>query len=422
MFPVEGEGIAPAYNVLGAELRVCEANVRGTGIGTGFYRDGHCSTGPEDHGTHAVCIEATDEFLRFSATVGNPLGTPMPQYMFPGLQHGDCWCLCAERWVQAKRAGMAPKLLLLATHEKMLQYATMDELREYALDLAETDAKEEGLSDSRAALEKLLGLEFSSPPSNSDCEGAPPPPPELEEAGRRRLMREQVPPRVSLPGAGAGDLVIASTAGAAPAPGAPQAGAVDSCPPPTAEHEWFARWQRTVGCWFVALPMPTQTQLGSCVGALGLHLAQRFDAALGKPPTAAAATAEPGCEWLGDANSLELPGFPDMSGVEFTLPPLPRLLPQWQQLGWVQAQQREWHQARIALAEANGNAAVWTDAAAGAAVGFGAVALVAVVALGINRARKARGRLQVIAGSGNVSRKSRGDALPARASGMFWSS
>ncbi len=95
--PYSGEGVAPALNVLGTELQCCCANVRGTGMGTGFYRDGFCSTGNQDAGRHTVCCEVTDDFLSYSKAVGNDLSTPMPQYLFPGLKGGDVWCLCAAR-------------------------------------------------------------------------------------------------------------------------------------------------------------------------------------------------------------------------------------------------------------------------------------------------------------------------------------
>ena len=88
-------------NVLGTSLVPCCENVRDTGVGTGFYRDGFCSTGQDDLGRHTVCVQVTDEFLTFSASVGNDLSTPAPQYLFPGLREGDIWCLCAERWAQA---------------------------------------------------------------------------------------------------------------------------------------------------------------------------------------------------------------------------------------------------------------------------------------------------------------------------------
>lgn len=155
--PAEGEGISPARNVLGGELQCCCADVGGSGIGTGFYRDGHCSTGQQDEGRHTVCMEATAEFLEFSKAVGNDLSTPIPQYMFPGVKPGDRWCLCAQRWVQAQKAGAAPKLYLLATHEKTLQHVSLDELRPYAMDGEEADALVQKLDSMRDALEKSLG-------------------------------------------------------------------------------------------------------------------------------------------------------------------------------------------------------------------------------------------------------------------------
>ena len=102
--PAKGPGISVPRNVLGGDLECCCADVRGSGIGTGFYRDGHCSTGQDDEGRHTVCIEATADFLEFSASVGNDLSTPNPQWMFPGVMPGDQWCLCAARYAQAVQA------------------------------------------------------------------------------------------------------------------------------------------------------------------------------------------------------------------------------------------------------------------------------------------------------------------------------
>lgn len=83
-----------SINVLGSKLTPCCANVGGTGIGTGFYRNGYCSTGEQDLGRHTICVQVTDKFLEFSKSVGNDLSTPMPEYMFPGLKEGDIWvCL-----------------------------------------------------------------------------------------------------------------------------------------------------------------------------------------------------------------------------------------------------------------------------------------------------------------------------------------
>ena len=103
---------------------------------TGFFRDGHCHTGPLDHGLHTVCAQMTDEFLTFSVAAGNDLVTPMPQFEFPGLKDGDRWCLCALRWQQAYEAGRAPRLYLRATHQKTLEIVSLDVLKQFALDLS----------------------------------------------------------------------------------------------------------------------------------------------------------------------------------------------------------------------------------------------------------------------------------------------
>lgn len=118
-----------ATNVLGTELQSCS-----TDPVTGFYRDGCCNTGGGDVGVHTVCARVTDEFLAFSASRGNDLSTPIPAYGFPGLNDGDQWCLCASRWKEAFDAGVAPKVVLAATHMATLEYATLDELRAHAVD------------------------------------------------------------------------------------------------------------------------------------------------------------------------------------------------------------------------------------------------------------------------------------------------
>jgi uncharacterized protein len=145
-----------AINVLGTPLECCCADVQGTGIGTGFYRNGYCATGERDFGRHTVCVAVTQEFLDFSRTVGNDLSTPAPHYLFPGLNEGDIWCLCAERWFQAFQAGKAPKLFLHATHEKTLDYVPFDILRGYAIDAEAADARLTKLNEQRSKLNKLL--------------------------------------------------------------------------------------------------------------------------------------------------------------------------------------------------------------------------------------------------------------------------
>mgnify|MGYP000719024339 CR=1 FL=1 len=119
-----------AKNVLGEPLVPC-----GLDPVTGFYRNGCCDTGPEDRGSHTVCVAVTDEFLAFTAARGNDLSTPVPAYGFPGLQAGDRWCLCASRWREAYAAGKAPRVYLAATHEAALRVVALEELTDMAADL-----------------------------------------------------------------------------------------------------------------------------------------------------------------------------------------------------------------------------------------------------------------------------------------------
>jgi uncharacterized protein len=117
-------------NVLGGELLPCSISPR-----TGFYRDGCCNTGPEDLGLHVVCAEVTDSFLRFACSRGNDLITPAVEFGFPGLKAGDRWCVCAATWREAFEAGVAPPVVLAATHEETLAVIPLDALKQHALDL-----------------------------------------------------------------------------------------------------------------------------------------------------------------------------------------------------------------------------------------------------------------------------------------------
>ena len=119
-----------AKNVLGEPLVVCCENPL-----TGFYRNGRCDTGPEDHGVHTVCVRATSEFLEYSASVGNDLSTPFPEFGFPGLSDGDRWCLCLSRWKQAYDAKVAPQIYLASTHEASLELVPLKVLMEFAVDV-----------------------------------------------------------------------------------------------------------------------------------------------------------------------------------------------------------------------------------------------------------------------------------------------
>jgi uncharacterized protein (DUF2237 family) len=115
-----------ARNVLGNDLIECSLDPL-----TGFYRNGKCDTCGDDVGQHSVCAQMTEAFLEFSAARGNDLTTPMPAFQFPGLKPGDFWCLCLGRWIEAHKAGVAPKLKLEATHASVLEYLDLEMLQTF---------------------------------------------------------------------------------------------------------------------------------------------------------------------------------------------------------------------------------------------------------------------------------------------------
>ena len=117
-------------NVLGEPLEPC-----GLDPVTGFFRDGCCSTGPEDVGSHTICAVVTREFLGQQLEAGNDLITPHPEWHFPGLTPGDRWCVVAVRWLQAHLDGVGPPVVLAATHERALDVVPLDVLRQYAADV-----------------------------------------------------------------------------------------------------------------------------------------------------------------------------------------------------------------------------------------------------------------------------------------------
>lgn len=117
-------------NVLGGRLDPC-----GTDPLTGFYRDGCCNTGPEDLGNHTVCAVVSAEFLAQQQATGNDLVTARPEYGFAGLRPGDRWCVCASRWLEAYEAGVAPPVVLAATHERATEVVPLQALREHAVDV-----------------------------------------------------------------------------------------------------------------------------------------------------------------------------------------------------------------------------------------------------------------------------------------------
>lgn len=123
---------APAQddlNATGAVLEPCSTHPL-----TGFHRDGYCRTGPSDRGTHVICAQVTERFLRFTAGMGNDLQTPSPRHRFPGLSPGDRWCLCALRWKEAQQAQVAPPVILESTERTALRFITLPELRKHSAD------------------------------------------------------------------------------------------------------------------------------------------------------------------------------------------------------------------------------------------------------------------------------------------------
>ena len=122
-YPVEFFDNEAAPNVYGEALELCSLNPK-----TGFYRDGYCNTDSRDYGTHTVCAEVTDQFLQFTKTKGNDLSTPSPDNIFPGLKHGDKWCLCANRYKEAVENNINMKVNKRASHRKTLDYLKFDQL------------------------------------------------------------------------------------------------------------------------------------------------------------------------------------------------------------------------------------------------------------------------------------------------------
>jgi len=121
--------MSTAKNVRGQPLEICCLEPR-----TGFYRNGSCDTGAGDDGIHVVCAQMTADFLQFSRRRGNDLSTPVPEWGFPGLKAGDCWCLCVTRWQEALRAGVAPPVNIDATHISALEFVSLEELEAHAAD------------------------------------------------------------------------------------------------------------------------------------------------------------------------------------------------------------------------------------------------------------------------------------------------
>jgi len=129
--------VGEARNVLGGLLQVCSLSPM-----TGFMRDGACHTGSQDIGSHTVCVQMTDTFLQYSQSRGNDLVTPVPEYGFPGLKAGDRWCVCAARWLEAAEDGLAPPVVMDATHERALRIVALADLQYHALRHSDSPGQE----------------------------------------------------------------------------------------------------------------------------------------------------------------------------------------------------------------------------------------------------------------------------------------
>lgn len=116
-------------NVYGGDLVPCSTDPE-----TGYLRDGRCRDIDDDVGDHTLCAVLTAEFLEYSLARGNDLIVPRPEFAFPGLEPGDRWCLCVDRWLEAVEADVAPPVVLAATNESVLVRVEPDELRAHEFD------------------------------------------------------------------------------------------------------------------------------------------------------------------------------------------------------------------------------------------------------------------------------------------------
>ena len=130
MWVVRDAGGVSERNVIGGDLEPC-----GTDPITGFFRDGCCSTGPEDQGSHTICAVVTAEFLEHQRSIGNDLSTPVPEFRFPGLRPGDRWCVTALNWARAYQDGVAAPVVLAATNAAVLRLVPLAALEQHAVDV-----------------------------------------------------------------------------------------------------------------------------------------------------------------------------------------------------------------------------------------------------------------------------------------------
>ena len=91
-------------NMNNKTLRICSTKPM-----TGYLRNGKCDYKSDDFGKHLVCAQMDKRFLDYSVSVGNPLRSV--------VKEGERWCICEDRYIEAKKSGKAPKVIENATNE-----------------------------------------------------------------------------------------------------------------------------------------------------------------------------------------------------------------------------------------------------------------------------------------------------------------
>jgi uncharacterized protein (DUF2237 family) len=122
--------MSDSKNVLGEKLELCC-----TDPVTGFFVMAYAKQVLKTSVLMLFALKLPKSFWNLQKPRGNNLSTPVPSYNFPGLKPGNKWCLCVSRWKEALDAGVAPPIVLEATHEAALNVVPLEVLQEHALNL-----------------------------------------------------------------------------------------------------------------------------------------------------------------------------------------------------------------------------------------------------------------------------------------------
>ena len=93
-------------NLYNKKLKICSNDPL-----TGYSRDGYCKPINGDYGNHLVCAKMDEKFLNSTVKQGNNLRSV--------VKSGDKWCICQNRYLEAVKAGSAPKVVISATSNKV---------------------------------------------------------------------------------------------------------------------------------------------------------------------------------------------------------------------------------------------------------------------------------------------------------------